>query len=43
MSKIKKNIPHSKESALEYFSDPEIEQYERCAFLLKIINLKKEV
>ena len=31
------------ESALEYFSDPDIEQYERCAFLLKIIKLKKQV
>ena len=31
------------EAALEYFSDPEIEQYERCAFLLKIIKIKKEV
>ncbi len=31
------------QAALEYFQDPEIEQYERCAFLLKIINLKKQV
>ena len=31
------------EAALEYFSDPDIEQYERCAFLLKIIKIKKEV
>ena len=30
-------------SALEYFQDPDIEQYERCAFLLKIIRLKKQV
>lgn len=30
-------------AALEYFQDPDIEQYERCAFLLKIIKLKRQV
>ena len=30
-------------AAINYFEDPDVEQYERCAFLLKILSLKKQV
>ena len=31
------------EAAINYFEDPDVEQYERCAFLFKILDLKKQV
>tara|TARA_B100000674_G_scaffold48060_1_gene33187 strand:+ start:1621 stop:2049 length:429 start_codon:yes stop_codon:yes gene_type:complete len=31
------------EAAINYFEDPDIEEYERCAFLHKILKIKKEV
>ena len=31
------------EAAINYFEDPDVEQYEMCAFLFKILDLKKQV
>tara|TARA_R100000278_G_scaffold102086_1_gene78613 strand:+ start:564 stop:995 length:432 start_codon:yes stop_codon:yes gene_type:complete len=31
------------EAAISYFEDPDVEEYEKCAFLHKILKLKREV
>ena len=31
------------EAAIGYFEDPDVEEYEKCAFLHKILKIKREV